>query len=215
MANEFDRELNHMIDPSTPELSKLETLRHSAAHIMADAVVALWPDAKLAFGPHTEDGFYYDIDMAHRLSPEDLESIEGKMAEIIKGKHPFVREEISRAEALALFEGRKETYKVEAIHSIPGDAPLTLYRSGEFVDLCRGPHVEHTGKVAAYKLTRIAGAYWRGDETRPMLQRIYGTAFPDKKQLRLYLQQIEEAKKRDHRKLGRELSASLMAGTAH
>ena len=143
--------------------------------------------------------------MAHRLSPEDLESIEGKMAEIIKGKHPFIREEISRDQALALFEGRKETYKVEAIHSIPGDAPLTLYRSGEFVDLCRGPHVEHTGKVVAYKLTRIAGAYWRGDETRPMLQRIYGTAFPDKKQLRLYLQQIEEAKKRDHRKLGREL----------
>lgn len=205
MANEFDRELTHMIDPSTPELSPLETLRHSAAHIMADAVVSLWPDAKLAFGPHTEDGFYYDIDMEHRLSPEDLASVEAKMAEIIKGKHPFVREEISREAALELFEGRKETYKVEAIHSIPGDAPLTLYRSGEFVDLCRGPHVEHTGKVGAYKLTRIAGAYWRGDETRPMLQRIYGTAFPDKKKLRLYLQQIEEAKKRDHRKLGSEL----------
>ena len=205
MANEFDRELTHMIDPSVPELSALETLRHSAAHVMADAIVRLWPDAKLAFGPHTEDGFYYDIDMAHRLAPDDLESIETTMKEIVKGKHPFVREEVTRADALAMFESKGETFKVEAIHSIPGDAPLTLYRSGEFVDLCRGPHVEHTGKLSAFKLTRIAGAYWRGDETRPMLQRVYGTAFPDKKQLRLHLQQLEEAKKRDHRKLGREL----------
>ena len=129
MASEFDRELNHMIDPSVPELSKIETLRHSAAHVMADAIVAIWPDAKLAFGPHTEDGFYYDIDMSHRLAPDDLESIEAKMSEIVKGRHPFERQEIGRAEAIEMFEARGETYKVEAINSIPGDAPLTLYRS--------------------------------------------------------------------------------------
>ncbi len=205
MANEYDQEIDHMIDPSVPELSPLETLRHSAAHVMADAIMQIWPDAKLAFGPETEDGFYYDIDMEHRLVPEDFEQIEAKMAEIVKGKHPFERTEISREEALARFESEGQTYKVEAIHSIPEGAKLSLYSSGSFTDLCRGPHVEHTGKIKAYKLMRVAGAYWRGDESRPMLQRVYGTAFPDKKQLRLYLQQLEEAKKRDHRKLGREL----------
>lgn len=205
MANEYDQEIEHMIDPSTPELSPIETMRHSAAHVMADAIQRLWPDAKLAFGPHTEDGFYYDIDMEHRLVPDDLEKIEGKMGEIIKGKHPFEREEITRDEAVKFFEERGEQYKVEAISAIPGDATLTLYRSGDFVDLCRGPHVDHTGQIKAYKLMRIAGAYWRGDETRPMLQRVYGTAFPDKKALRLHLAAIEEAKKRDHRKVGKEL----------
>jgi len=205
MANEYEQEIEHMIDPSTPELSPLETMRHSAAHVMADAITQLWPDAKLAFGPHTDDGFYYDIDMEHRLVPEDLEKIEGKMSEVVKAKQPFEREEIDRNEAIAYFEERGENYKVEAISAIPEGATLTLYRSGDFVDLCRGPHVEHTGQIKAFKLMRIAGAYWRGDESRPMLQRVYGTAFPDKKALRLHLQAIEEAKKRDHRKVGKEL----------
>jgi threonyl-tRNA synthetase len=203
--SEHDQELDHMIDPSAPELSPLETLRHSAAHVMADAIKQLWPDAKLAFGPSTDDGFYYDIEMKHRLSPEDFDQIEGKMAEIVKGKHPFVREEISRDEALALFEKAEESFKVEAVASIPEGAPLTLYRSGEFADLCRGPHVEHTGQVKAFKIMRIAGAYWRGDESREQLQRVYGTAFSNPKELRLHLKEIEEAKKRDHRKLGVQL----------
>jgi threonyl-tRNA synthetase len=205
MSQEHEQEIEHMIDPSVPDLSPLETLRHSAAHVMADAIQQLWPDAKLAFGPHTEDGFYYDIDMEHRLTPEDFEAIEGKMAEIVKGKHPFVKREVGRDEALAMFDERGEGYKVETIGSIPSDATLTLYESGSFTDLCRGPHVADTGKIKAFKLIRVAGAYWRGDESRPMLQRVYGTAFPDKKQLRLYLQALEEAKKRDHRKLGTQL----------
>jgi threonyl-tRNA synthetase len=194
-----------MIDPKAPELSPLERLRHSAAHVMADAIKQLWPDAQLGFGPHTEDGFYYDIELEHRISPEDFEKIEDRMREVVKGRVEFVREEVSRDEAVKFFEGQGEHLKVEAIAAIPGDATLTFYRSGEFVDLCRGPHVDNTGKIQAFKLMRVAGAYWRGDESRPMLQRIYGTAFPDRKALKKYLMQVEEAKKRDHRKLGQEL----------
>jgi len=194
-----------MIDSSVPELSPLETLRHSAAHVMADAIKRLWPDAKLAFGPHTEDGFYYDIEMEHRLVPEDFAAIEAEMSKITASKAPFVREEITRDDAIALFTGMGETLKVEAIDAIPGDAALTLYRSGDFVDLCRGPHVAHTGWIKAFKVMSIAGAYWRGDEKRPMLQRIYGTAFGDRKALKLHLKMLEEAKKRDHRKVGKEL----------
>ncbi len=205
MASEHDQEITHMIDPSVPNLSPLETMRHSAAHVMADAIKQLWPEAKLAFGPHTEDGFYYDIEMSHRLSPDDFPAIEAKMAEIVQGKHPFVREEISRDEALKLFEQAGESFKVETIHSIPSDATLTLYRSGSFTDLCRGPHVEDTAKIRAFKLLRVAGAYWRGNEKGPQLQRLYGTAFPDPKQLKQHLAALEEAKKRDHRKLGVEL----------
>lgn len=205
MASEHDQEIKHMIDPSVPELSPLETMRHSAAHVMADAVKQLWPDAKLAFGPHTEDGFYYDIEMDHRLSPDDFPAIEAKMKEIVKGKHPFERQEVDRKAAEKLFEEAGEDFKVETISSIPEDATLTLYRSGDFVDLCRGPHVEDTGKIRAFKLLRVAGAYWRGNEKGPMLQRLYGTAFPDRKQLKKHLMALEEAKKRDHRKLGVEL----------
>ncbi|EDM79048.1 hypothetical protein PPSIR1_10610 [Plesiocystis pacifica SIR-1] len=205
MASEHDQEIKHMIDPSVPELSKLETLRHSAAHVMADAIKQLWPDAKLAFGPHTEDGFYYDIQMDHRLSPDDFPAIEDKMKAIAKARHPFEREEVSRDAARALFEAAGEDFKVETIASIPEDATLTLYRSGDFVDLCRGPHVKETGAVRAFKLLRVAGAYWRGNEKGPMLQRLYGTAFADKKQLKKHLAALEEAKKRDHRKLGVEL----------
>ena len=205
MASEHDQELEHMIDPSVPELSALETLRHSAAHVMADAIKQLWPQAQLAFGPHTEDGFYYDIEMEHRLGPDDFEAIEAKMKEIVKGKHPFVREEIERDAAIEYFRSQNEALKVEAIDAIPAGAQLTLYKSGGFTDLCRGPHVEHTGQIKAFKLLRVAGAYWRGDESRPMLQRLYGTAFSNPKELRQHLLHLEEAKKRDHRKLGKEL----------
>lgn len=205
MASEHDEEIIHMIDPSVPKLSALETLRHSAAHIMADAIKQLWPTAKLAFGPHTEDGFYYDIDMPYRISPDDFPAIEAKIQEVVAAKHPFVREEVSRDEALQLFTEADEPFKVETIGAIPKDATLTLYRSGQFVDLCRGPHVEDTGRVRAIKLMRVAGAYWRGNEKGPMLQRLYGTAFPDNKQLKQYIAMLEEAKKRDHRKLGTEL----------
>ncbi len=204
-ASEYERELEHMIDPKTPELSPLETLRHSAAHVMAAAIKELWPQAKLGFGPHTEDGFYYDIDLDHRLSPEDFAAIEAKMKEIVDGKHPFVRETIERPDAIRYFREQHEDLKVEAIEAIPEDAELSLYRSGDFVDLCRGPHVPDTGKVRAFKLLRVAGAYWRGDESRPMVQRIYGTAFPDRKALKKHLHMLEEARKRDHRKLGQEL----------
>ncbi|MEZ4381526.1 MAG: threonine--tRNA ligase [Nannocystaceae bacterium] len=203
--SEHEQEIRHMIDPSVPELTPLETMRHSAAHVMADAIKRLWPDAKLAFGPHTEDGYYYDIAMEHRLGPEDFEKIEAEMGKITAAKHPFVREEVSRNAAIELFEEQGERFKVEAIAAIPEDAVLTLYRSGDFVDLCRGPHVEHTGQIKAFKIMSIAGAYWRGDENGPMLQRVYGTAFPDRKALKQHLLMIEEAKKRDHRKVGKEL----------
>ncbi|HFE45463.1 MAG TPA: threonine--tRNA ligase [Nannocystis exedens] len=207
--SEHESEIRHMIDPSVPQLTALETMRHSAAHIMADAIKRLWPDAKLAFGPHTEDGFYYDIAMEHRLVPEDLAAIEAEMAKITAAKVPFVREEIARDQAIQLFEEMGETFKVEAIAAIPEGAVLTLYRSGDFVDLCRGPHVEHTGWIKAFKVMSIAGAYWRGDETGPMLQRVYGTAFANRKALKTHLMRIAEAKKRDHRKLGRELGLFL------
>jgi len=205
MADEHEHEIQHMIDPSVPDLSPLETLRHSAAHVMAAAIKKLWPDAKLAFGPHTAEGFYYDIEMAHRLVPEDFEKIEAAMQAEVDGKHPFKREEISREEAVRLFEAMGETFKVEAIAAIPKDATLTLYRSGDFVDMCRGPHVHNTAQIRAFKLMSIAGAYWRGDESRPMLQRVYGTAFADRKELKEYLRLLEEARARDHRKLGKEL----------
>ena len=205
MADEHEHEIQHMIDPSVPDLSPLETLRHSAAHVMAAAIKKLWPDAKLAFGPHTAEGFYYDIEMAHRLVPEDFEKIEAAMQVEVDGKHPFKREEISREEAIKFFEGAGETFKVEAIAVIPKDATLTLYRSGDFVDMCRGPHVNNTAQIRAFKLMSIAGAYWRGDESRPQLQRVYGTAFADRKELKEYLRLLEEAKARDHRKLGKEL----------
>ncbi len=204
-ASEYERELEHMIDPKPPELSPLETLRHSAAHVMADAIKRLWPDAKLGFGPQTEDGFYYDIDLDHRITPEDFPRIEAEMQAIIDAKEPFEREVIGREEAVRFFREAGEDLKVEAIAAIPEDAELSLYRNGAFADLCRGPHVEDTGKIGAFKLLRVAGAYWRGDESRPMLQRIYGTAFPTKKDLDDFLQRLEEAKKRDHRKLGRDL----------
>lgn len=171
---------------------------------MAHAVKELFPDTKLAIGPSISDGFYYDLDCAHSITQEDLSEIEKKMKDIIKAKRPFVRKELSRDDAIKFFSRLGETYKVELLNEIK-DETVTVYEEGDFTDLCRGPHLESTGKVKAFKLLSVAGAYWRGDEKNRMLQRIYGTAFPSKDELKKYLDFLEEVKKRDHRRLGKEL----------
>lgn len=187
-----------------PQNSSIETYRHSTSHILAHAVKELYPDVKLGIGPAIEDGFYYDFDLSHRFVPEDLPEIEKKMQEIINKDEPFVRKEISKDEAVKIFKTKGEKYKVELLEGIE-DKKVFLYYSGNFFDLCKGPHVESTGKIKAFKLLRISGAYWRGSEKNPMLQRIYGTAFYNDKELKEYLKKLEEADKRDHRKLGKEL----------
>ncbi len=182
-----------------------DALRHSASHVLAQAVKRIWPDAQLAIGPSIEKGFYYDIDMEHVLVPEDLPKIEAEMSRIVKENLPIEKAMLSREDALAMFKEKNEAYKVELINDLPADAVISTYKQGEFTDLCAGPHVAATGKVKAFKLQSIAGAYWRGDEKNKMLQRIYGTAFEKKEELEAYLQLLEEAAKRDHRKLGKEL----------
>jgi len=183
---------------------ELKTLRHSASHVMAHAVKELFPEARLAIGPAVEEGFYYDFDLDRAFTPEDLEKIEKKMAEIIKQDNPFVRKEMNKAEAVELFRRMGEPYKVQLLAGIE-DETVSLYEEDGFVDLCRGPHIASTGRLKAYKLLSVAGAYWRGDEKRKMLQRIYGTAFHEKKGLEEHLKFLEEVKRRDHRRLGREL----------
>lgn len=183
---------------------ELEVLRHSTAHVMAQAVKELYPGVRLAIGPATEEGFYYDFDYDGTFSEEDLPRIEERMREIVFRDLPFVREEISKEEAIRLFEGLGETYKVEILREI-SDERVSIYRQGDFVDLCRGPHLPSTGHLKAFKLLSVAGAYWRGDERNRMLQRIYGTAFPTEEELKDYLRRLEEAKRRDHRRLGRQL----------
>jgi threonyl-tRNA synthetase len=191
-----------IITEKSPEA--LEIIRHSTSHLMAQAVKALFPQAKVTIGPAIETGFYYDFDVDHPFTPEDLDKIEQKMAELAKADLKIERKELSSSEAVSLFKGMGEDYKVELIEDL-GAESVSLYSQGDFVDLCRGPHLPSTARIKAFKLTSIAGAYWRGDEKRAMLQRVYGTAFADKKELDAYLARIEEAKKRDHRKLGREL----------
>ena len=181
------------------------TLRHTASHILAQAVKRLWPEAKLAIGPAIDKGFYYDIDMEHTLTPEDLGKIEKEMSRIVKENLPITKSVMSRQEAIEFFKSKNEDYKVELIQDLPEDAVISCYSQGDFIDLCAGPHVASTGKVKAFKLQSIAGAYWRGDEKNKMLQRIYGTAFEKKEELDAYLHLLEEAAKRDHRKLGKEL----------
>ena len=181
------------------------TLRHTASHILAQAVKRLWPEAKLAIGPAIDKGFYYDIDMEHTLTPEDLGKIEKEMSRIVKENLPITKSVMSRQEAIEFFKSKNEDYKVELIEDLPEDAVISCYSQGDFIDLCAGPHVASTGKVKAFKLQSIAGAYWRGDEKNKMLQRIYGTAFEKKEDLDAYLHMLEEAAKRDHRKLGKEL----------
>ena len=179
--------------------------RHTASHVMAQAVKRLWPDAQLAIGPAIENGFYYDIDMEHKLVPEDLAKIEAEMSRIVKENLPIEKVLMERQEALDFFAAKHENYKVELINDLPEDAVISAYKQGDFTDLCAGPHLASTGKVKAFKLQSIAGAYWRGDEKNKMLQRIYGTAFEKKEELEEYLHLLEEAARRDHRKLGKEL----------
>ena len=197
------------------QMTDLERLRHSASHVLATAILKIWPEAQFAAGPPVENGFYYDVDLPHRISPDDFEKIEAEMKNEIKANHPFERMEVSRDEALAL--GKKgrlaalgeraeaSKFKLDIIENIPADEKISLYRNGEFIDLCAGPHVMRTGNIGAFKLTAVASAYYKGDEKNPQLQRVYGTAFKTKKELDEYFAMLEEAKKRDHRKLGREL----------
>ena len=185
-------------------MDNIEMKRHSCSHVLAAAVQELFPGTKLGIGPAIENGFYYDFLSDHKFTPEDLKTIEDKMKQIVKSKEPFVRKEISKSEAEALFKSKGEDFKVELISELP-EGEISIYTNGSFVDLCRGPHVEHTGVLNNFKLTHTAGAYWRGDEKRPQMQRIYGIAFETKEELKDYIKQQEEAAKRDHRKLGAEL----------
>lgn len=191
-----------IITEKSPEA--LEIIRHSASHLMAQAVKELFPQAKVTIGPAIETGFYYDFDMDKPFTPEDLERIEAKMAELAAADQKIVRSELSSADAISMFEAMGEPYKTELINDL-GVEKVSVYSQGSFADLCRGPHLPSTARIKAFKLLSIAGAYWRGDEKNRMLQRIYGTAFTDKKELEAYLNRLEEAKRRDHRKLGREL----------
>jgi len=197
-----------------------ERLRHSTSHVMAEAVVSMFPEAKLAIGPSIEDGFYYDFDLPRSLTPEDLEEIEERMREIIRGDYPFVRKEVSRQEALKQFAD--QPYKLELIREMSEEEIIATYTHHTFTDLCRGPHLERTGQIAprAFRLLSVAGAYWRGDESRPMLQRIYGTVWPTEQELQAYLQRLEEMERRDHRRLTRDLDLLSFheeagAGLAH
>ena len=215
LAANVDGELTdlreELVDGSKVEFLTFEedggkhTLRHTASHVMAQAVKRLWPEAKLAIGPAIDKGFYYDIDMEHTLTPEDLTKIEKEMSRIVKENLPVTKSVMPRQEAIEFFKSKNEDYKVELIEDLPEDAVISCYTQGDFTDLCAGPHVASTGKVKAFKLQSIAGAYWRGDEKNKMLQRIYGTAFEKKEELDAYLHMLEEAAKRDHRKLGKEL----------
>jgi threonyl-tRNA synthetase len=197
------------------QMTDIERLRHSAAHVLATAILKIWPEAQFAAGPPVENGFYYDIELPHRISPDDFEKIEAEMKKEIKANHPFERVEVSRDEALAMAKRGElgalgprpepSKFKLDIIENIPPNESISLYRNGEFLDLCAGPHVMRTGNIGAFRLTTVASAYYKGDEKNPQLQRIYGTAFKTKKELEDYFAMLEEAKKRDHRKLGKEL----------
>jgi len=196
-------------------MTDIERLRHSASHVLATAILKIWPEAQFAAGPPVENGFYYDVDLPHRISPQDFEKIEAEMKKEINANHPFEEIEVSRDEALALGKkgrlaalgerGEPSKFKLDIIENIPPDEKISLYRDGDFIDLCAGPHVMRTGNIGAFKLTNVASAYYKGDEANPQLQRVYGTAFKTKKELDDYFAMLEEAKKRDHRKLGKEL----------
>lgn len=182
-----------------------EAYRHTSSHIMAQAIKRLWPEAKLAIGPAIKDGFYYDVDLDHKITDDDLKKIQKEMKKIIKANYPLEKSILSRDKALELMRQKGEDYKVELINDLPSDEEISFYTQGEFTDLCAGPHVESTGKIKAIKLMSVAGAYWRGNEKNKMLQRVYGTAFPSQEELQEYIDRIEEAKKRDHRKIGKEM----------
>jgi threonyl-tRNA synthetase len=196
-------------------MTELERIRHSAAHVLATAILKIWPEAQFAAGPPVETGFYYDLELPHRISPEDFARIEEEMKREVKANHVFERVEISRSDALAMAErgelaslaarGVPSKFKLDIVQNIPEDEVITLYRNGEFTDLCAGPHVLRTGNIGAFKLTHVASAYYKGDERNPQLQRIYGTAFKNKTAMEEYFTMLEEAKKRDHRKIGAEM----------
>jgi threonyl-tRNA synthetase len=202
------------------QMTDIERLRHSCAHVLATAILKIWPEAQFAAGPPVENGFYYDVDLRYRISPEDFEKIEAEMKKEIKANHPFERMEVSRDQALAMAKrgelgalgARSEPskFKIDIIENIPADEKISLYRNGDFIDLCAGPHVMRTGNIGAFKLTNVASAYYKGDEKNPQLQRVYGTAFKTRKELDDYFAMLEEAKKRDHRKLGKELEIYII-----
>ena len=196
-------------------MTELETLRHSCAHVLAEAILRIWPEAQFAAGPPVEQGFYYDIDLPHRISPDDFAKVEAEMAKIIAEDQPFERSVVSRAEAMDLGRAGKlaalgergvpSRYKLDILENIPEGEEISLYRNGAFTDLCAGPHVASTGKIGAFALTAVASAYYKGDESNPQLQRIYGIAFATPEELTKWREMMEEARKRDHRKLGKEL----------
>ncbi|HEX6474929.1 MAG TPA: threonine--tRNA ligase, partial [Candidatus Limnocylindria bacterium] len=202
-ADEVRSDAQGMLDAGAHD--RLDTMRHSAAHIMAAAVLELFPEAKLGIGPAIRDGFYYDFDLPRALTPADLEAIEERMRAQVAGNLPFERSELDRSTALNQLENEGQDYKVEIVRELPENDVISFYRHGPFNDLCRGPHLDSTGGLGPFKLLNSAGAYWRGDEHRPMLQRIYGTVWESQEELDRYLWRLEEAKKRDHRKLGRDL----------
>lgn len=196
-------------------MTELETLRHSCAHVLATAILKIWPEAQFAAGPPVENGFYYDLELTHRITPEDFARIEEEMKREIKANNRFERIEVSREEAIAMAErgelaalggrGEPSKFKLDIVQHIPDGEVITIYRNGQFTDLCAGPHVSHTGRIGAFKLTHLASAYYKGDERNPQLQRVYGTAFKNKTEMEAYFTMLEEAKKRDHRKIGREM----------
>jgi len=197
-------------------MTELERLRHSCAHVMATAILRLWPEAQFAAGPPVETGFYYDVDLPHRISPEDFPQIEAEMKKEIKANHPFEKIVVTREQALKDSEsgrlgglgerpGNPSKFKLGNLEAIPEGEQITYFKNGDFIDLCAGPHVMRTGNIGAFKLTSVASAYYKGDEKNPQLQRIYGTAFKNKTQLDEYFKMLEEAKRRDHRKIGGEM----------
>src|ERR1039458_2963744 len=198
------------------KMTELERLRHSAAHVMATAILRLWPDAQFAAGPPVENGFYYDVDLQHRITPEDFAAIEAEMKKEIKANHTFEKVVVTREQAIKDSEsgrrgglgkrpGNPSKFKLGNLEAIPEGEPITYFKNGDFIDLCAGPHVMRTGNIGAYKLTSVASAYYKGDEKNPQLQRIYGTAFKNKTELEAYFKMVEEAKRRDHRKIGQEM----------
>src|SRR6478609_166166 len=205
LARPIDRDARvEIVTRATPD--GLELLRHDAAHVMAEAVKEIYPETQVTIGPAIENGFYYDFAREQAFTPEDIEKIEKRMHEIVARDEPITREVWDREQAVEFFRAQGEAYKAEIIASIPAGEPITLYRQGDFIDLCRGPHLPSTGRLGAgFKLMKLAGAYWRGDSRNEMLQRIYGTAWADTKELKTYLDRLEEAERRDHRKLGRAM----------
>src|ERR1700710_886993 len=202
------------------QMTDIERLRHSAAHVLATAILKIWPDAQFAAGPPVENGFYYDLELEHRISPEDFEKIEAEMKKEIKANHTFERVVVPRDEALSMAQrgvlgalgerSQPSKFKLDIIQNIPEGEEISIFRNGEFTDLCAGPHVMRTGNIGAFKLTHVASAYYKGDEKNPQLQRIYGTAFKNKTEMEAHFNMVEEGKKRDHRKLGHEMGLFAM-----